>query len=144
MTKPLWTTRRQTLAMGAAASLALGLPAFPAASRTWEEALSEFTGGQTPQLGGVTITAPEIAENGQAVPITVEAPGAEEILILNTRNPEPGVARVRFLEAAGSALIATRVRLSETQDVIAVARYPDGRLAMATAEVKVTIGGCGG
>jgi len=137
-------TRRRVLILGAAACAAGTLPAAQAAALTWQEALDAFTGGAEPEAGGVTITAPEIAENGQAVPIAVEAPGASEILVLNTRNPEPGVARVRFLEGAGAAMIATRVRLGETQDIIAVARFPDGRLAKAQVEVKVTIGGCGG
>lgn len=137
-------TRRRVLILGAAACAAGTIPAAQATALTWQEALADFTGGAEPGAGGVTITAPEIAENGQAVPIAVEAPGASEILVLNTRNPEPGVARVRFLEAAGAAMIATRVRLGETQDIIAVARFPDGRLAKAQVEVKVTIGGCGG
>ncbi len=54
------------------------------------------------------------------------------------------MARVRFLEAAGLAMVATRVRLGETQDIIAVAKFPDGRLTKTQVEVKVTIGGCGG
>jgi sulfur-oxidizing protein SoxY len=137
-------TRRRILVIGAAGCAALAFPPGQASARTWDEVLADYTGGISPSEGGVTITAPEIAENGQAVPVTVSAPGASEILILNTRNPEPGVARARFLEGAGSALIATRIRLGETQDILAVARYPDGRMAMARTEVKVTIGGCGG
>lgn len=137
-------TRRRLMILGAAASAALALPAGRTAARTWEEALAAWTGGAEVREGGVTITAPEIAENGQSVPIMVEAPGATEILILNTKNPEPGVARARFLDAAGAAMIATRVRLGETQDIIALARFPDGRIGKAQVEVKVTIGGCGG
>lgn len=93
---------------------------------------------------GVTITAPGIAESGQAVPIAVAAPGASEILILNTRKPEPGVARVRCLEAAGAARIATRFQLGQTQDIIALSGFSDGRLAQRRVEVKLTIGGCSG
>jgi sulfur-oxidizing protein SoxY len=137
-------TRRRLMITAAAATAALTLPAGRAAARTWDEAMAAWTDGAAVTDGGVTITAPEIAENGQAVPIMVEAPGATEILILNTRNPEPGVARVRFLEAAGAAMIATRIRLGETQDIIALARFPDGRIGKAQVEVKVTIGGCGG
>lgn len=137
-------TRRQILIMGTATCAALSLPIKSAAALTWQDAMAAFADGAAVGEGGVMIDAPEIAENGQAVPITVSAPGASEILVLNTGNPEPGVARVRFLEAAGAALVATRVRLGETQDIVALARFPDGRLAKAQVEVKVTIGGCGG
>lgn len=137
-------TRRETLALGAAAGAAALLPALPAAARAWQELVTEFSGGVEPVEGGVILTAPEIAENGQAVPVQVEAPGASEIILINTRNPEPGVARARFFEAAGAALVATRIRLGETQDIIALARFPDGRIGKAQVEVKVTIGGCGG
>jgi sulfur-oxidizing protein SoxY len=137
-------TRRQTLVLGLAAAAAAGLPAGPLAARTFQDILDEFAAGATPQGGGITIDAPEIAENGQAVPVTVSAPGATEIVFVNTKNPTPGLARVRFMEAAGTAMVATRIRLGETQDVIAMARFPDGRIAMTRTEVKVTIGGCGG
>lgn len=137
-------TRRDTLILGTAAGAVALLPAAPASARTWEDILTEFTDGAEATSGGVTITAPEIAENGQAVPVMIEAPCATEIILVNTLNPEPGVVRARFMEAAGASLLATRIRLGETQDIIALARFPDGRLGKARVEVKVTIGGCGG
>ena len=137
-------TRRHVVAIGAAAGLAAYLPASQASARTWEDILNEFTGGATPEEGGVTITAPEIAENGNAVPVTIDAPGASEIVLVATNNPTPGIAKFRFMEASGASMVATRIRLGSTQDIIAVAKFPDGRLAQAKTEVKVTIGGCGG
>jgi sulfur-oxidizing protein SoxY len=137
-------TRRHTLALGAATGAAALLPAAVASARTWQDIITEFTGGAEPEEGGVIITAPEIAENGNAVPVTVEAPGATEIVLVATDNPTPGIGKFRFMEASGAALVATRIRLGGTQDILAVARFPDGRLAKAQVEVKVTIGGCGG
>lgn len=137
-------TRRATLLMAGAAGVLAMFPALPAAARTHADILAEFAGTAAIEDGGVTITAPEIAENGMAVPVAVAAPGATEIILVNTRNPSPAVFRARFHEAAGSAMLATRIRLGETQDIIAYARFPDGRVGKAQVEVKVTIGGCGG
>jgi len=137
-------TRRKTLILGAATGAAALLPATTVAASTWQDIIADFTGGAEPGEGGITITAPEIAENGNAVPVTVEAPGATEIVMVATDNPTPGIGRFRFMEGAGAAMFATRIRLGGTQDILAVARFPDGRLAKAQVEVKVTIGGCGG
>jgi len=137
-------TRRETLILAGAAGAAVAMPALPALAATHADLLSAFAGGVEPQDGGVTITAPEIAENGLAVPVSVSAPGATEMILVSTRNPTPAIFRARFHEASGGAMVATRIRLGETQDIIAYARFPDGRLGKAQVEVKVTIGGCGG
>lgn len=137
-------TRRKMLALGtstlAFASIA-GLPAF--ASLT-DDAIAEFTGGAELGEGGVTITAPEIAENGNTVPIEVAAPGAVEITLFADGNPVPNVATFKFGPLSGSRSASTRIRLAKTQDVVAVAKMEDGSFLMAKANVKVTIGGCGG
>jgi sulfur-oxidizing protein SoxY len=135
-------TRRKTLILGAATGAAALLPTTVAAARTWQDIIADFTGGTEPDEGGITITAPEIAENGNAVPITVAAPGATEIVMVATDNPSPGIGRFRFLEGAGAAMVATRVRLGGTQDILAVARFADGRLTQTRVEVNVTVGGC--
>ncbi|MFN6951337.1 MAG: thiosulfate oxidation carrier protein SoxY [Albidovulum sp.] len=111
---------------------------------TLEEVTAAFTGGATPAPDGITLTAPEIAENGNTVPVTVEAPGAVAIMLLAAGNPEPAVCTFNFGPAAGSQMAATRIRLAKTQDVIALARMADGSIRQAQATVKVTIGGCGG
>ncbi len=136
-------TRRETLgACGAAALLAM-LPA-PALARTTDDWIAEFTGGADMAEGGLDLTAPEIAENGNTVPIEVGAPGASEILVLATGNPTPGVVKFTFGPLAGSQRASTRIRLAGTQDVIAIAKLADGSFARASTTVKVTIGGCGG
>lgn len=112
--------------------------------KTVEQWIEEFTGGAEVTEGGITLTAPEIAENGNTVPIAVDAEGASEILVLATGNPTPGVTVAKFGELAGSRKIATRIRLAETQDVTAIAKMDDGSFRQATSNVKVTIGGCGG
>ena len=135
-------TRRDALALGLGATAASFLPLRAMASA--DEVISAFTGGAEVGSGGVTLTAPEIAENGNTVPVAADAPGAEAILIVATGNPTPAVATVNFGPLAGAQSIATRIRLAGTQDVLAIARMPDGSFVQASQNVKVTIGGCGG
>lgn len=136
-------TRRDALAIGVGVSAAAVLP-LAASATPVEDAIATYTGGAELIDGGVTITAPEIAENGNTVPISVEAPGATEIVLIATGNPTPNVGRFGFGPGAGAALIATRIRLGRTQDVMAIARMADGSFHSTAVEVKVTIGGCGG
>ena len=136
-------TRRDTLAIGVGAAAASALP-FAAFAATVDEAIAAFTGGAAVAEGGVTITAPEIAENSNTVPVTIEAPGAAEITLLATGNPAAEVAVFKFGPGAGNAMVATRIRLGRTQDIVAIAKMADGSFTSARVEVKVTIGGCGG
>lgn len=136
-------SRRDALwaGLGGLASATLANPLFAA---TVEELTAGFTGGAAAGAGGITLTAPEIAENGNTVPVSVNAPGAVAIMLLAAGNPEPAVATFTFGPAAGSQTAATRIRLAKTQDVIALAKMADGSIVQAQATVKVTIGGCGG
>lgn len=134
--------RRNVLALGLGAAALAVLP--PHADAAIDDAIAAFTGGAEPTESGVTLNAPEIAENGNTVPISVSAPGAEEIIILAAGNPNPDVATFKFGPLAGSHEASTRIRLAQTQDVIAIAKMPDGTFAKTSQEVKVTIGGCGG
>ncbi|UUV06940.1 MULTISPECIES: thiosulfate oxidation carrier protein SoxY [Ruegeria] len=135
-------SRRETLALGLGAAFLTMMPL--RANAAAEDAIAAFTGGADVADGGVTLTAPEIAENGNTVPIEVSAPGAASILIVAAGNPEPGVATFNFGPLAAEQAASTRIRLAGTQDVIAVAKMADGSFAKASATVKVTIGGCGG
>jgi sulfur-oxidizing protein SoxY len=130
------------MVMGAGALVAFGLPM--RASAAAEDRIAEFNGGAEMGGEGLTLTAPEIAENGNTVPIEVDAPGAEAILVLAMGNPTPGVAEFKFGALAGSQSASTRIRLAGTQDVVAIARMKDGSFVKASSNVKVTIGGCGG
>lgn len=126
-------------------------------SRVWAspedtaKAIADFAGDATPVAGTITLAAPEIAENGNTVPISVsvESPMTEEsyvesVVILAEGNPNPAVATFHFSPASGKAKASTRMRLAKTQNVIAVAKMNDGSVFTDTRNVKVTIGGCGG
>ena len=146
--------RRQALALGAGAMTVavFGASSGPAlAKNNAEEAIKKFTGGKTPVQGKIKLDLPEIAENGNTVPmtVTVESPMTEQshvtdVLIVADENPRSGVATFHFSAASGVAEANTRIRLAATQDVIAVAKMNDGSVFMASKQVKVTIGGCGG
>jgi sulfur-oxidizing protein SoxY len=144
--------RRQTLALGAGAvGVAVLGPTAAFAKNDAEEAIKKFTGGKTPVQGKIKLDLPEIAENGNTVPmtVTVESPMTEQshvtdVLILADENPRSGVVTFHFSPASGIAEANTRIRLAATQDVIAVAKMNDGSVFMTSKQVKVTIGGCGG
>jgi sulfur-oxidizing protein SoxY len=92
----------------------------------------------------ITVKAPDIAENGAVVPITVDAgmEGVESVSIIASNNPVPLVAN--FIMGTGATgFVSTRIKMGKTGDVIGVVKA-GGKLYSAKKEVKVTIGGCGG
>lgn len=137
-------TRREALALGAGAAVLALAPNVVLASAESDAAVKELVGGAAMRDGGIELTAPEIAENGNTVPVEVSAPGAVSITLLAAGNPSPGVATFNFGPLAGEQRASTRIRLAKTQNLIAVAKFEDGSVAKATRAVKVTIGGCGG
>jgi sulfur-oxidizing protein SoxY len=131
------------IALGAGAAAVALMPALPAHAAV-EDAIQAFTGGAAVGEGGITLDTPEIAENGNTVPVSVSAPGAVAIMLLAAGNPNPDVGTFTFGPLAASQSASTRIRLASTQDVIAIAKMADGSFVQAKNEVKVTIGGCGG
>jgi len=137
-------TRRKILALGSGTVALASLSGLPAFASLTDDAIAALTGGAELGEGAVSLDAPEIAENGNTVPIGVSAPGAVEISLFADGNPVPNVATFKFGPLSASRSASTRIRLATTQNVIAVAKMEDGSFQMAKAEVKVTIGGCGG
>jgi sulfur-oxidizing protein SoxY len=120
----------------------------PPPKKPFDEALKEITGGKAiTDSDKVKLIAPEIAENGAVVPITVEVDLPVEqvkaIHILTDKNWNARTISVYFTPANGKAYISTRIRLAETMNVVAVAQLTDGSFIKAQKPVKVTIGGCG-
>jgi sulfur-oxidizing protein SoxY len=144
--------RRHVLALtgGAVAAASFGIAPAKAANDS-QELIDKFTGGKKPVEGKVKFDLPEIAENGNTVPITVsvDSPMTEqsyvsEVLVVGDGNPRAGMATFRFSPLSGVAEANTRIRLAATQNITAVAKMNDGTFYMASKQVKVTIGGCGG
>lgn len=139
------------LGAGSAAALAALFPAAAGATPESAKALLQTLAKGDPKEGRITIRAPEIAENGNAVPVTVsvESPmtGTDHVKavhIVADGNPNPGVASFNLTPLAGKAEVQLRVRMATTQKIVVVAEMSDGSLWTAAREVKVTIGGCGG
>ncbi len=147
-------TRRKVLGSGAglgAVVVAGGAFVGAAHAGTGEELIAKFTGGASATSGKITLGAPEIAENGNTVPIEVSVESAmsaaehvSEVLVVATGNPSPEVVTFKFTPASGTAKASTRIRLAKTQELVAVAKMSDGSFFTDSKTVKVTIGGCGG
>ncbi len=113
--------------------------------------LNKLVGGKPATPGKVKLRLPEIAENGNTVPLTVSVDNpmtaqnyVKAIHIVTDNNPRPEVLTVRLSPLSGKAEVSTRIRLASTMNVISYAELSDGTVWSARSEVKVTIGGCGG
>jgi sulfur-oxidizing protein SoxY len=138
------------LALGALAAipralLAMAWPAEAFGAAEAGDAMNKLFGGQQPTPSdAIRLEAPEIAENGAVVPISIETslPGVQSISVIVDRNPRP--LAVSFELSPGTkANVACRIKMGETSPVRAVVKTADG-LFSTEKEVKVTIGGCGG
>jgi sulfur-oxidizing protein SoxY len=147
------TTRREALALAAIASLTAFLaPKFAMADEgAVAAAIKKLYGDKKFDSGRIKLDVPEIAENGLVVPVNVEieSPMTEQdyvkaVHIFADGNPAPDIVTYRFTPACGKAAASTRARLAQTENIICIAEMSDGKLYMAKANVKVTIGGCGG
>jgi sulfur-oxidizing protein SoxY len=147
-------SRRAALVIGAggAALTLLGWDEKALASaKEAADQIAKFTGGKTPDKSKISIELPEIAENGNTVPlaISVDAPMTaddyvSEVLVVAEGNPNPGVATFHFTPMSGKADASTRIRLAATQNIVVVAKTSKGAFYTGQKLVKVTIGGCGG
>ena len=147
-------SRRAALALGAAgATLSVigwgrDVQATPDAAKA---EIAKFTGGKAATEGKISIELPEIAENGNTVPlaISVDAPmtaddHVTDVLVVAEGNPNPGVATFHFTPLSGKADASTRIRQATTQNIVVTAKTSKGAFYTASKLVKVTSGGCGG
>jgi sulfur-oxidizing protein SoxY len=135
---------------GAAAQQGLGMPQ---PDEKVADTLQRLFAGRPLQPAGdrLKLEAPMIAENGSVVPVKIDSklpmtPNeyVKHVYIIADKNRRPLNAKLTLTPEAGSASLATNVRLAATSDVRVIAEMNDGRLFEAKQEVKVTVGGCGG
>ncbi len=114
-----------------------------------ERARRELFGDLPIREGRVTVKLPPIAENGYSVPlsVTVDSPMTEEdyvtrVAILSPRNPLPNIAQFHFTPRSGKAFVATRIRMSGTQSIQAIAEMSDGSLWSGSMQTLVTLAAC--
>ena len=151
-------TRREFLSTAAAMAAAAGLPASALAQATkdlrgTEEdmriAIAHFTGPGQMNKGRVRLEVPPLVDNGNtvAISVAVDSPMTETdhvraIRIFSERNPEPIIMAFKLGPRAGRASVATRVRLADTQTLVAVAEMSDGTYWYGSAPTVVTIASC--
>ena len=151
----LHTTRRRFLIESAALTGAAGLglsiavspaSATPASMRT---AIRRVVGEAPVTKGRVKIDLPPLIENGNAVPLTLscESPMTADdhvkaIHVFTEKNPQPNVVSIRLGPRAGRARVATRIRLADSQKVVAIAQMSDGSFWSDELEVVVTLAAC--
>lgn len=120
-------------------------------SRQFDEALSAILKDAQPTVGEpLTLTLPDLAENGNVVPYTiaVESPMTDNdyvrtLHLLSTANPQAVVATFHLIPATGKAMVSGRMRLAKTQDVVTIAEVSTGQVLVSVRKIEVTIGGCG-
>jgi len=149
-------SRRQALKGASAFALtmvAMGLlaPEAAADAKLVEEAMKRLIGDAKPAEGKIKLDLPQIAENGNTVPVSfeIESPMTKDnhvksVHLFADGNPAADVASFHFTPHSGVARASTRIRLAGTQNIVAVAEMSDKSVFIAKQQVKVTIGGCGG
>ena len=114
-------------------------------TKSLNDAVKALGGAAPTESKDITITSPDIAENGAVVPFTIASklPNTEAIALLVEKNPN--ILSANFQIPAGTEpWINTRVKMGQTSPVIALVKTADGKYYYASKEVKVTLGGCGG
>ena len=149
--KPLFNaTRRQILTAGGGAVLISSLlrSAF-ADEADLLRARTDLFGDRPIQEGRVTVKLPPIAENGHSVPLSVNVDSpmtdddyVKQIAILSPRNPLPLIGQFHLTPLSGKAQVSTRIRMSGTQAIQAVAEMSDGSLWAGSMETVVTLAAC--
>lgn len=146
-------SRRQFVLAGAAgvAATVVGTGLAQATPEQVAEEVKKLYAGKAAADGKIKLDLPSIAENGLVVPLNfeIESPMTEKDYVKHVHffaegNPNPIIASFHFTPLIPKAAAQIRIRLAQTQNIVAIAEMSDGKLYMAKKEVKVTIGGCGG
>lgn len=114
-------------------------------TKSMADTVKAMGGGTPTESKDITITSPDIAENGAVVPFTISSkvPNTESIALLVEKNPNTLAANFQIPQGT-EPWINTRVKMGQTSNVIALVKSSDGKFHYASKEVKVTLGGCGG
>ena len=133
----------------AASAFALGAASRGAYADLMQEAMRKVLGGATPREGRVTLDVPPLVENGNTVPLTVKVDSpmtasdhVRAIHVFNQKNPQPNIGSFFLGPRAGRAAVSTRVRLADSQTVVALCQMSDGSWWSGSADVIVTLAAC--
>jgi sulfur-oxidizing protein SoxY len=154
MRKPRNSTRRQFLGLAGGAVVLGAVPivivrpaqATPAMLAT---AIRNVVGAATVRTGKVKLDVPPLVENGNTVPMTVTVTSpmsaddyVKSIHVFNEKNPQPNIGNFYLGPRAGRAQISTRIRLADSQKIVAIARLSDDSFWSVSADVIVTLAAC--
>jgi sulfur-oxidizing protein SoxY len=150
MREPDISTRRQFL--GLAGGIAFGIvtlrpvDATPAMLAT---AIRNVTGESVVRIGRVKLDIPPLVENGNTVPMTVSVASpmtpddhVKSIHVFNEKNPQPNIGNFYLGPRAGRGQISTRIRLADSQKIVAIAQLSDGSFWQTSVDVVVTLAAC--
>jgi sulfur-oxidizing protein SoxY len=149
------STRRRFLGLAGSTAVIGALPVaisvrpVEATPETMASAIRNVTGGAALQTGKVKLDIPPLVENGNSVPMTVSVASpmtasdyVKSIHVFNEKNPQPNLGNFYLKPGAGRAQISTRVRLADSQKIIAIAKLSDGSFWSTTTDVVVTLAAC--
>jgi sulfur-oxidizing protein SoxY len=144
------STRRDFIALASSAAvLAVSLRPAEATPATLAAAIRNVVGAEPVKTGKVKLEVPPLVENGNTVPMTVSvaSPMAPEdhvksIHVFNEKNPQPNIGNFYLSPQSGRAQVSTRIRLADTQKVVAIAKLSDGSFWSASVDVVVTLAAC--
>jgi sulfur-oxidizing protein SoxY len=150
MDKPDPTTRRTFLGLaGSAAVLAVTLRPAEATPAMLSSAIRNVVGEAAVRIGKVKLDVPPLVENGNTVPMTVSVDSpmtaqayVKSIHVFNEKNPQPNIGNFYLGPRAGRAQVSTRIRLADSQKIVAIARLSDDTFWSASVDVVVTLAAC--
>ena len=148
------TTRRQFLNLAGSVTVAGTIPIvtlrpLEATPAMLTAAIRNVVGEAPVRTGKVKLDIPPLVENGNTVPLTVSVTSpmtaddyVKSIHIFNEKNPQPNIGNFHLGPSSGRAQVSTRIRLADTQKVVAIARLSDDTFWQVTAEIVVTLAAC--
>jgi sulfur-oxidizing protein SoxY len=154
MHQPINSTRRQFLEFAGGAAVLGAVPIVTmrtaeATPATLAAAIRNVTGAAVARVGKVKLDLPPLVENGNTVPMTVSVSSpmtgddyVKSIHVFNEKNPQPNIGNFYLGPRAGRAQISTRVRLADTQKIVAIARLSDDTFWSVSVDVVVTLAAC--
>jgi sulfur-oxidizing protein SoxY len=154
MHKPNNSTRRQFLGLAGSAAVIGAVPIVTlrpaeATPAMLASAIRNVVGEAEVRTGKVKLDVPPLVENGNTVPMTVSVSNpmtpddyVRSIHVFNEKNPQPNIGNFYLGPSAGRAQVSTRIRLADSQKIVAIARLSDGSFWSASADVVVTLAAC--
>ncbi|MBR0721353.1 SoxY-related AACIE arm protein [Bradyrhizobium manausense] len=144
-------TRRQFLSLVGSVTVIpiVALPPVDATPTMLNTAIRNVVGEAAVRIGKVKLEIPPLVENGNTVPMTVSVASpmtaddyVKSIHIFNEKNPQPNIGNFYLNPSSGRAQVSTRIRLADTQKVVAIARLSDDSFWQVAADVVVTLAAC--